>query len=59
MTSVIKLMDSNGFIHSGGASSVILRTRDRAAHVASHMIVCCKYNEFYLQFFSYYCVKCI
>ncbi len=30
------------FIHSGGASSVILRTRERAAHVASHMIVCCK-----------------
>ncbi len=30
------------FIHSGGASSVILRTRERAAHVTSHMIVCCK-----------------
>ncbi len=30
------------FIHSGGASSVILRTRERAAHVANHMIVCCK-----------------
>ncbi len=26
------------FIHSGGASSVILRTRERAAHVANHMI---------------------
>ncbi len=30
------------FIHSGGASSVILRTWERAAHVANHMIVCCK-----------------
>ncbi len=30
------------FIHSGGASSVILRTREHAAHVANHMIVCCK-----------------
>ncbi len=30
------------FIHRGGASSVILRTRERAAHVANHMIVCCK-----------------
>ncbi len=30
------------FIHSGGESSVILRTRECAAHVTSHMIVCCK-----------------
>ncbi len=30
------------FIHSGGASSVILRTRESAAHMTSHMIVCCK-----------------
>ncbi len=37
-----KLMDSDGDLFSGGASSVILRTRERAAHAASHMIVCCK-----------------
>ncbi len=30
------------FIHTGGESSVILSTRERAAHVANHMIVCCK-----------------
>ncbi len=30
------------FIHSGGESSVILRTREHAAHVANHMIVCYK-----------------
>ncbi len=30
------------FIHSGGVSSVILHTRERAAHVANHMIVGCK-----------------
>ncbi len=33
---------------------MILQTREHAAHVASHMIVCCKYNLFYLQMYSYY-----
>ncbi len=35
-------MDSDGDLFSGGASSVILQTREHAAHVANQMIVCCK-----------------
>ncbi len=29
------------FIYTGESSSMILRTQERAAHVVSHMVVCC------------------
>ncbi len=35
-------MDSDGDLFTVEERVVILRTRERAAHVANHMIVCCK-----------------